>query len=628
MSLGSISEEAHETLAIAMNRLGGKSNTGEGGEDPRRFSPDANGDSRRSAIKQVASGRFGVTPHYLVNADELQIKIAQGAKPGEGGQLPGHKVSEYIGELRFSVPGVTLISPPPHHDIYSIEDLAQLIFDLKNCNPKADITVKLVSEVGVGTVAAGVSKGHAERVIIAGYDGGTGASPTSSIKHAGIPWEIGLAETQQTLVLNDLRGRIIVQTDGQLRTGRDVIIAALLGAEEYAFATVALITVGCIMMRKCHLNTCPVGVATQDEALRGKFAGKPEHVVNYFTFLAEEVRELMAELGVRTLDELIGQTHYLEMDAAIKHWKNQGLDFSRILTKPEVAAEVAIRRIQGQEHGLEAQLDNQLITLAAPALERKEKVSIEMPIRNSNRTFGTMLSGQVAMLHGREGLPAGTINIKLTGIAGQSFGAFLAPGIDLKLIGEANDYVGKGMAGGRITIRPDTKAPFIWQENSIVGNTVLYGATGGEAFFAGKAGERFCVRNSGATAVVEGLGDHGCEYMTGGRMVCLGRTGRNFAAGMSGGFAYVLDDDYRFRRRCNPAMVDLEQMSTEDEDAGWLKQTITTHYEETDSHLAAQILADWDDQLSRFVRVFPHEYRRVLNERAAKAEIEKEAAHG
>ncbi len=405
MSLGSISTEAHETLAIAMNRIGGKSNTGEGGEDPAPLYPRTpTAISRRSAIKQVASGRFGVTPHYLVNADELQIKIAQGAKPGEGGQLPGHKVSEYIGELRYSVPGVTLISPPPHHDIYSIEDMAQLIFDLKNCNPKADITVKLVSEVGVGTVAAGVSKGHAERVIIAGYDGGTGASPTSSIKHAGIPWEIGLAETQQTLVLNDLRGRIIVQTDGQLRTGRDVIIAAMLGAEEYAFATVALVTVGCIMMRKCHLNTCPVGVATQDEALRGKFAGKPEHVVNYFTFLAEEVRELMAELGVRSLDELIGQTQYLEMDTAIKHWKNQGLDFSRILAKPEVGAEIATRRIQGQEHGLEKQLDNQLIELASPALERKETVQIEFPIRNFNRSFGTMLSGQVAMLHGREGL--------------------------------------------------------------------------------------------------------------------------------------------------------------------------------------------------------------------------------
>ena len=628
MSLGSISTEAHETLAIAMNRIGGKSNTGEGGEDPRRYTPDANGDLRRSTIKQVASGRFGVTPHYLVNADELQIKIAQGAKPGEGGQLPGHKVSEYIGELRFSVPGVTLISPPPHHDIYSIEDLAQLIFDLKNCNPKADITVKLVSEVGVGTVAAGVSKGHAERVIIAGHDGGTGASPTSSIKHAGIPWEIGLAETQQTLVLNDLRGRIVVQTDGQLRTGRDVIIAALLGAEEYAFATVALVTVGCIMMRKCHLNTCPVGVATQDEALRGKFTGKPEHVINYFTFLAEEVRELMAGLGVRSLDELIGQTQYLEMDDAIKHWKNQGLDFSRILTKPKVGSEVATRRVHGQEHGLEKQLDNQLIKLAAPALERKEKVAIELQIRNSNRTFATMLSGQVAMLHGREGLAEETITINLTGIAGQSFGAFLAPGIDLRLVGEANDYVGKGMAGGRISIRPDPKATFSWHENSIVGNTVLYGATGGEVFFAGKAGERFCVRNSGATAVIEGTGDHGCEYMTGGRVICLGRTGRNFAAGMSGGFAYVLDEDNRFRRRCNQAMIDLEQMSVDDDDAQWVKQTITRHYEHTGSPRAAEVLARWDNYLPRFVRVFPREYRRVLAERASKAEKEKEATYG
>ncbi len=628
MSMGSISAEAHETLAIAMNKIGGKSNTGEGGEDPNRFTPDANGDLRRSSIKQIASGRFGVTPHYLVNADELQIKIAQGAKPGEGGQLPGHKVTEHIGSLRYSVPGVTLISPPPHHDIYSIEDMAQLIFDLKNCNPKADITVKLVSEVGVGTVAAGVSKGHAERVIISGYDGGTGASPISSIKHAGVPWEIGLAETQQTLVLNDLRGRIIVQTDGQLRTARDVLIAALLGAEEYAFATVALITVGCIMMRKCHLNTCPVGVATQDAALRGKFAGKPEHVINYFTFLAEEIRELMAELGFRSLDEMIGQTQYLEMDEAIKHWKNQGLDYSRILVKPEVDPEVATRRIQGQDHGLEKQLDHRLINLAAPALERKEPVTIELPIRNSNRTFGTMLSGMVASMHGREGLPEGTINVKLNGIAGQSFGAFLAPGINLSLVGEANDYVGKGMAGGRITIRPDDKAGFVWHENSIVGNTVLYGATGGEAFFAGKAGERFCVRNSGVTAVVEGTGDHGCEYMTGGRVVCLGRTGRNFAAGMSGGLAYVLDDDNRFRRRCNPAMVDIEQMAADNEDAVWLKQIITSHYELTGSPRAAEILADWSNYLTRFVRVFPHEYRRVLNEMAAKAETAKEAVHG
>jgi len=628
MSLGSISPEAHEILAIAMNRLGGKSNTGEGGEDPRRFTPDANGDERRSAIKQVASGRFGVTPHYLVNADELQIKVSQGAKPGEGGQLPGHKVSDYIGSLRYSVPGVTLISPPPHHDIYSIEDLAQLIFDLKNCNPQAEITVKLVSEVGVGTVAAGVSKGHAERVIVAGYDGGTGASPTSSIKHAGIPWEIGLAETQQTLVLNDLRGRIIVQTDGQLRTGRDVIIAAILGAEEYAFATVALVTIGCIMMRKCHLNTCPVGVATQDESLRSKFNGKAEHVINYFTFLAEEVRELMAELGVRSLDELIGQTDYLEMDHAIKHWKNQGLDFSKMLAKPQVGPEVAIRRIQGQDHGLEKQLDNQLIELAAPALANREAVRIEMPIRNSNRTFATMLSGQVAMQHGREGLPEGTIDINLSGIAGQSFGAFLAPGIDLRLIGEANDYVGKGMAGGRIIIYPNPKSSFVWHENSIVGNTVLYGATGGEAYFAGKAGERFCVRNSGVTAVVEGIGDHGCEYMTAGRMICLGRTGRNFAAGMSGGFAYVLDDDNRFRRRCNPAMVDLEQMLADDPDAVWLHQTIIRHQELTGSPRAAEILATWNEHLTRFVRVFPHEYRRALAERAAKAEQEKETVHG
>ena len=628
MSLGAISTEAHETLAIAMNRIGGKSNTGEGGEDPRRFQPDENGDLRRSAIKQIASGRFGVTPHYLVNADEIQIKISQGAKPGEGGQLPGHKVSAYIGELRYSIPGVTLISPPPHHDIYSIEDLAQLIFDLKNCNPKADITVKLVSEVGVGTVAAGVSKGHAERVIIAGFEGGTGASPISSIKHAGTPWEIGLAETQQTLVLNDLRGRIIVQTDGQLRTARDVVIAAMLGAEEYAFATVALITVGCIMMRKCHLNTCPVGVATQDAELRGKFAGKPEHVVNYFMFLAEEVRELLAELGIRSLDELIGQTQFLEMDQAIKHWKNQGLDYSRILHKPQAGPEIATRRIQEHDHALEKQLDQQLIQLAAPALERQEPVTIEMKIRNSNRTFATMLSGRVATLHGRDGLPDGTININLNGIAGQSLGAFLAPGINLHLVGEANDYVGKGMAGGRISVRPDPRARFVWHENSIVGNTVLYGATGGEAFLAGRAGERFCVRNSGVTAVVEGTGDHGCEYMTAGQVVCLGRTGRNFGAGMSGGLAYVLDEDNRFRRRCNAATVNIEQMAAEDDDAIWLQQIITRHYDLTGSPRAAEILANWEDHMARFVRVFPYEYRRVLNEMAEKATPLKEAVHG
>ncbi|MBN2793180.1 MAG: glutamate synthase subunit alpha, partial [Desulfuromonadales bacterium] len=458
--------------------------------------------------------------------------------------------------------------------------------------------------------------------------GGTGASPISSIKHAGMPWEIGLAETQQTLVLNDLRGRIIVQTDGQLRTARDVVIAAMLGAEEYAFATVALVTVGCIMMRKCHLNTCPVGVATQDAALRGKFAGKPEHVVNYFTYLAEEIRELLAELGVRSLEELIGQTQYLQMDDAIKHWKSKGLDYSKMLVKPDVAPEVAIRRIQEQDHGLDRQLDHQLIELAAAALERKEQVTIELPIRNSNRTFGTMLSGKVAKLYGLDGLPEGTIKVRLTGIAGQSFGAFLAPGIDLYLEGEANDYVGKGMAGGRISIRPDVNAGFTWHENSIVGNTVLYGATGGEAFFAGKAGERFCVRNSGVTAVVEGTGDHGCEYMTAGRMVCLGLTGRNFAAGMSGGFAYVLDEDNRFRRRCNTAMVDLEQMSHEDEDAEWLKQIIHKHYEQTGSHRAAELLADWNNQLERFVRVFPHEYRRALREQANKEEQGKEAVHG
>ncbi|MHC5067274.1 MAG: glutamate synthase large subunit [Planctomycetota bacterium] len=624
MSLGSISSEAHEDLAIAMNRLGAKSNTGEGGEDPRRFTPDDNGDLRRSHIKQVASGRFGVTPHYLVNAGELQIKICQGAKPGEGGHLPGHKVSEYIANLRNSVPGVSLISPPPHHDIYSIEDLAQLIYDLKNCNPEADITVKLVSIVGCGTVAAGVAKGHADTVIIAGYDGGTGASPFSSIKHAGVPWEIGLAETQQTLVLNDLRGRIRVQTDGQLRTPRDVIIAALLGAEEYAFATIALVSVGCIMMRKCHLGTCPVGVATQDPELRKYYAGKPEYVVNYFQMMAEGIRELLAEVGVRSIDELIGRTELLEMNEAIKHWKSQGLDYSGILAKPDVGPDIATRKVQEQDHGIDDILDRDLIAAAAPALERGEKVSIERQIFNFNRTTGTMLSGQVAKLHGKDGLSDGTIDIRFKGVAGQSFGTFLAPGVNLTLLGEGNDYVGKGMAGGRIAIRPDETAPFTWCDNQIIGNTVLYGATGGKAFFAGRAGERFCVRNSGVHTVVEGVGDHGCEYMTGGVMVCLGETGRNFGAGMSGGFAFVLDEQQRFGRRCNRAMVDLEQVEDQ-ADLSTLKGLIEEHQAVTGSPRAAQILANWDSYLPKFVKVFPHEYRRVLLERAQK---QKEVVHG
>ncbi|TVR12564.1 MAG: glutamate synthase large subunit [Planctomycetota bacterium] len=625
MSLGSISSEAHETLAIAMNRLGGRSNTGEGGEDYRRFTPMPNGDSKRSAIKQVASGRFGVTPYYMVNADELQIKVCQGAKPGEGGQLPGHKVSEYIAWLRHSVPGVTLISPPPHHDIYSIEDLAQLIFDLKNCNPEAEVSVKLVSEVGVGTVAAGVSKAHADRVVIAGYDGGTGASPMSSIKHAGIPWEIGLAETQQTLVLNDLRGRIRVQTDGQLRTGRDVVIAAMLGAEEYGFATVALVTVGCIMMRKCHLNTCPVGIATQDETLRKKFNGDADHVVNFFTFLATEVREHMAALGARSIDELVGRTDLLDMNHAIKHWKSQGLDFSRLLTPPQAPADYQRYRVDQQDHGIDAVLDRDLITAAAPALEKGTAVTIDRDIRNFNRTTGAMLSGAVAKRYASEGLPDDTITVNFRGIAGQSFGCFLAHGISFNLIGEANDYVGKGMAGGRIVIRPDEAASFEWSDNQIVGNTVLYGATSGSVFFAGRAGERFCVRNSGVHAVVEGMGDHGCEYMTGGVVVCLGMTGRNFAAGMSGGLAFIYDEDLRFTRRCNMGMVDVEQIALS-EDIKMVKELVERHVALTDSAKGKAVLANWDRSVRQFVKVFPHEYRRVLTERAERERAERESA--
>ncbi len=618
MSLGSIGTEAHETLAIAMNRIGGRSNTGEGGEDPRRFTADANGDLRRSKIKQVASGRFGVTPHYLVNADEIQIKMAQGAKPGEGGQLPGHKVTEYIGWLRYSVPGVTLVSPPPHHDIYSIEDLAQLIFDLKNANPAAKINVKLVSEVGVGTVAAGVAKAHADIVTVSGAEGGTGASPISSIKHAGVPWELGVAETHQTLVLNDLRSRIRVQTDGMLRTGRDVIIAAALGAEEFGFATVALVTVGCIMMRKCHLDTCPVGVATQNEALRKKFNGLPEHVVNYFTFVAEETREHLASLGLKSIDELVGRTDLLEMNEAIKHWKSQGLDYSRMLAKPKVADTVQTRCCIPQDHGVDKVLDRQLIEKCKPALERKEKVVIDQILKNSDRTACTMLSGEVAKRYGREGLPEGTITLRFTGTAGQSFGAFLSPGMDISLVGDGNDYVGKGMAGGRIVIRPNAKSSYEWATNAIVGNTVLYGATGGEVFLAGTAGERFGVRNSGVKAVIEGVGDHGCEYMTGGHVVILGRTGRNFGAGMSGGIAWVLDEDRRFNRRCNKGMVDLEQVTPETHEVEILRELVEKHLALTGSPRAKALLADWTASLAKFVKVFPHEYRRVLQERAVK----------
>src|SRR5579864_5604926 len=565
MSFGSISREAHTTLAIAMNRIGGKSNTGEGGEESDRFKPMPNGDSMRSAIKQVASGRFGVTAEYLVNSDMMQIKIAQGAKPGEGGQLPGHKVDKTIAKVRHSTPGVGLISPPPHHDIYSIEDLAQLIFDLKNVNPDGDVSVKLVSEVGVGTVAAGVSKARSDHVTIAGYEGGTGASPLTSIKHAGSPWEIGLAETHQTLVANRLRGRIAVQVDGGIRTGRDVVIGALLGADEFGFATAPLIAAGCIMMRKCHLNTCPVGVATQDPVLRKRFRGQPEHVINYFFFVAEEVRELMAAMGYRTFDEMIGQMQMLDARTLVDHWKARGLDFSRLFTKPEVPASVAVFHCEEQDHKIHDIIDRKLIAQSQGALDRGEPVRVSLPIRNTDRTTGAMLSGEIAKRYGHEGLPADTIVAKFTGTAGQSFGAFLARGVTFELTGDANDYVGKGLSGGRIVVRPPAQSTIVPEESIIIGNTVLYGAIAGECYFRGVAGERFAVRNSGATVVVEGTGDHGCEYMTGGVVVVLGQTGRNFAAGMSGGIAYVIDEDNSFKTRCNMAMVELEPVPEEED---------------------------------------------------------------
>ncbi|MGI8908080.1 MAG: glutamate synthase large subunit [Candidatus Sumerlaeaceae bacterium] len=611
MSLGSIGKEAHENLAIAMNAMGAKSNTGEGGEDYNRFKPDADGKWRRSAIKQVASARFGVTAYYLQNAEELQIKMAQGAKPGEGGQLPGHKVDKYIGWLRHSTPGVGLISPPPHHDIYSIEDLAQLIHDLKNANPRARISVKLVAEVGVGTVAAGVAKAHSDVVLISGHDGGTGASPLTSIKHAGVPWELGLAETQQVLVMNDLRGRIVVQCDGQLKTGRDVAIAALLGAEEWGCATAPLVASGCIMMRKCHLNTCPVGIATQDPVLRAKFAGKPEYVINFFTFVAMELREIMAELGFRTVAEMVGRSDMLETQEAIEHWKAQGLDFSQILHQPEAGPEVPRHRVMEQDHGLQYSLDNKLIELAAPALERGERVDVDLPITNTNRTVGTMLSGRVAQKYEAEGLPPDTINFNFKGSAGQSFGAFLHRGISMTLEGDANDYVCKGISGGRVVIFPPKEATFKAEENIIIGNTCLYGATGGEVFVRGLAGERFAVRNSGAICVVEGTGDHGCEYMTGGFAVVLGKTGRNFAAGMSGGIAYVFDEDGQFDRRCNMGIVELEELIQQD-DINRLRTLIERHVEYTGSTKAAAILAEWDANLGRFIKVMPRDYKRAL----------------
>jgi len=612
MSFGSISKEAHETLAIAMNRIGGKSNTGEGGEDEERFKPDPNGDLRRSAVKQVASARFGVTANYLVNADELQIKMAQGAKPGEGGQLPGHKVDDVIARLRHSVPGVGLISPPPHHDIYSIEDLAQLIYDLKNVNPKARIAVKLVAEVGVGTVAAGVAKAHADVVLISGDSGGTGASPLSSIKHAGIPWELGLAETQQVLLLNDLRSRIRVQTDGKLQTGRDVAIAALLGAEEFGFATTPLIAMGCIMMRKCHLNTCSVGIATQDPVLRKQFQGQPEHVINFFFFIAEQVRQYMAELGFRKLDDMVGRVDMLDVEPAVDHWKAKGLDFSAILYDPPVPSRVARRCVQSQDHGLEHALDHQLVEHSLDALLSLNQLEINLPVRNVHRSVGTILSGEVARRYGSAGLPDNTLRIHLNGSAGQSLGAFLAKGITITLEGEANDYVGKGLSGGRIIVYPPKDSSFAPEENIIIGNVALYGATSGEVFFNGVAGERFAVRNSGATAVVEGVGDHGCEYMTNGLVLVLGSCGRNFAAGMSGGIAYVYDERGDFTdKRCNLDSVDLEAL-IDARDLQIVKDLVTRHFDLTGSRRAKWILDNWSDAVSRFIKVFPHEFKRVM----------------
>ncbi|MGA7385338.1 MAG: glutamate synthase-related protein, partial [Methylocella sp.] len=644
MSFGSISREAHTTLAIAMNRIGGKSNTGEGGEEADRFKPLPNGDSMRSAIKQVASGRFGATTEYLVNSDLMQIKMAQGAKPGEGGQLPGHKVDAIIAKVRHSTQGVGLISPPPHHDIYSIEDLAQLVFDLKNVNPEAGVSVKLVSEAGVGTVAAGVSKGRADHVTISGFEGGTGASPLTSIKHAGTPWEIGLAETQQTLVLNRLRSRIAVQIDGGLRTGRDVVIGALLGADEFGFATAPLIAAGCIMMRKCHLNTCPVGIATQDPVLRKRFTGQPEHVINFFFFVAEEVRRLMATMGYRSFDEMIGQMQMLDEQQAIDHWKARGLDFSKLFHKPTAQGQ-AIFHSAKQHHGLEKVLDRTLIAAAKASIKTGTPVTIETAINNTDRATGAMLSGVIARRYGHAGLPDDTIHIRARGTAGQSFGAWLAAGVTLELEGQANDYVGKGLSGGRIIVYPGASARITPEKSIIIGNTALYGAISGECYFRGVAGERFAVRNSGAIAVVEGAGDHGCEYMTGGIVVVIGETGRNFAAGMSGGIAYVLDEDGKFAQRCNLAMVELEPVVEEEDlmlknyhhggdldfhgrvdvmgdmtrfDAERLHQLISTHALYTNSARARHILEQWDAYKPKFRKVMPVEYRRAIEELIAK----------
>lgn len=611
MSFGSISKETHETIAIAMNRIGGRSNSGEGGEDPERYVPLPNGDSRRSRIKQVASGRFGVTTEYLMNADELQIKMAQGAKPGEGGQLPGHKVSPEIARIRHTMPYVTLISPPPHHDIYSIEDLAQLIYDLKSVNPRANISVKLVSEVGVGTIAAGVAKAKADLVLISGHDGGTGASPLTSIKHTGLPWELGLAETQQALIYNGLRDRIRVQVDGQLKTGRDLAIAALMGAEEFGFGTAVLVTLGCIMMRKCHLNTCPVGVATQDPVLRARFDGAVEYVVRFFRFISEELREYMAELGFRTMDDMVGRVDMLEVQPAIEHWKAKGLDFSAVLLPPDNGRKSPLHRVRPQEHDVEKALDYEIMGLARNALDRKEPVRIELPVRNVHRTVGAALSGEITRRYGPKGLPDDTIHLTLFGSAGQSFGAFLAPGVTMHVYGDANDYLGKGMSGGRIIVTPPEGASFLPHKNVIVGNVVLYGATGGEAYFHGIAGERFAVRNSGGRAVVEGVGDHGCEYMTGGVVVVLGPTGANFAAGMSGGLAYVYDETELFDTHCNLDMVDVESVWQE-EDVKTLRSMIESHFRYTGSQRAAQILENWESRLPLFVKIMPIEYRKSL----------------
>ncbi|HNE37787.1 MAG TPA: glutamate synthase-related protein, partial [Microthrixaceae bacterium] len=621
MSYGSISAEAHETLAIAMNRLGGKSNTGEGGEDPDRFTPDDNGDLRRSAIKQVASGRFGVTSEYLTNADDIQIKMAQGAKPGEGGQLPGHKVYPWIAATRHSTPGVGLISPPPHHDIYSIEDLAQLIHDLKNANRDARIHVKLVAEVGVGTVAAGVAKAKSDVVLISGHDGGTGASPLTSLKHAGAPWELGLAETQQTLVLNGLRDRIVVQVDGQLKTGRDVVIGALLGAEEFGFATAPLVVSGCIMMRVCHLDTCPVGIATQNPVLRERFSGKPEFVENFMLYIAEEVRELLAKLGFRTLEEAVGHAELLDTTAAVDHWKAQGLDLSPILHVVEPWEGDALHHRRAQDHGLDRALDQRLIAEASDALEHATPVHIQVPIQNVNRTVGTMLGNELTKRYGGEGLDDDTIVVDFAGSAGNSFGAFVPRGVTLRLSGDANDYVGKGLSGGRIVVRPpeDAHPDFVAEDNIIAGNVILYGATGGEVYLRGVVGERFAVRNSGATAVVEGVGDHGCEYMTGGRVAVLGPTGRNFGAGMSGGVAYVYDPDGTFADRVNYEMVSLVDL--DDADRLELEEMVRRHIDQTDSAVAAALIADWGTTQRSFTKVMPNDYKRVLDA-TARAEAE------